>query len=86
MPEMGVNAACPGGLVMHFNRYARKAGRRRALTPAALAFGLLLATAGPVASVTGGPAMRATAPAISKPIPTITTEVAAARCGAMAIG
>ncbi len=46
---------------MHFNRYARKAGRRRALTPAWLAFGLLLATAGPAVSVTGGPVMRATA-------------------------
>ena len=46
---------------MHFNRYARKSGRRRALTPAALAFGLLLATAGPAVSLTGGPVTSATA-------------------------
>ena len=46
---------------MHFNRYARKAGRRRALRPAWLAFGLLLATAGPAVSATGGPVMSATA-------------------------
>ena len=39
---------------MHFNRYARKGGRRRALAPAWLAFGLLLAAA-------GGPAVGATA-------------------------
>ncbi len=39
---------------MHFNRYARKGGRRRALAPAWWAFGLLLATA-------GGPAVSATA-------------------------
>ena len=37
---------------MHFNRYARKAGYRRALMPAWLAFGLLLATAGPAVSAT----------------------------------
>lgn len=37
---------------MHFNKYARKAGRRRALMPAWLAFGLLLTTAGPVVSAT----------------------------------
>ena len=37
---------------MHFNRYAGKAGRRHALMPAWLAFGLLLATAGPVVSAT----------------------------------
>ena len=35
---------------MHFNRYARKARRCRALIPAWLAFGLLLATAGPAVS------------------------------------
>ena len=46
---------------MHFNKYARKAGRRRALRPAWLAFGLLLATAGPAVSATGGPVMSATA-------------------------
>jgi hypothetical protein len=46
---------------MRFNRYARKAGRRRALPPAWLAFGLLLATAGPAVSVTGGPVMSAAA-------------------------
>ena len=39
---------------MHFNRYARKGGRRRALVPAWWACGLLLATA-------GGPAVSATA-------------------------
>jgi hypothetical protein len=37
---------------MHFNRYARKAVRRRALIPAWLAFGLLLATVGPAVSAT----------------------------------
>src|SRR6266481_8562313 len=41
-----------GGLIMHFNKYARMAGRRRALMPAWLAFGLLLTTAGPVVSAT----------------------------------
>ena len=46
---------------MHFNKYARKAGCRRALRPAWLAFGLLLATAGPAVSATGGPVMSATA-------------------------
>src|ERR1039457_1164071 len=39
---------------MHFNRYARKGGRRRALVPAWWACGLLLATA-------GAPAVSATA-------------------------
>jgi hypothetical protein len=46
---------------MHFNKYARKAGRRRALIPAWLAVGLLLATAGPAAGATGGPVMSAAA-------------------------
>ncbi len=39
---------------MHFNRYARKAGRRRAVMPAWLASGLLLATMGPAVSATAG--------------------------------
>ena len=39
---------------MHFNRYARKGGRRRALAPAGWAFALLLASV-------GGPAVSATA-------------------------
>lgn len=42
-----------GGFIMHFNRYARKGGRRRALAPAWWAASLLLAAvAGPAVSAT----------------------------------
>src|ERR1700729_2761464 len=53
-----------GGFIMHFNRYARKGGRRRALAPAWWAASLLLAAvAGPAVAgpAVAGPAVSATA-------------------------